>query len=97
MQMRVSSSMSTSVGLLGHWQLLEEPRLEACFGSILHAGGRPESRSRCFVVMSYSAWQSRYGGDSSILGKQIRLNRQPYMVLGVAPAGFHGTENFYWA
>jgi predicted permease len=49
------------------------------------------------VVISYSAWQSRYGGDPSIVGRQIRLNRQPYTVLGVAPLGFHGTENFYWS
>ena len=49
-----------------------------------------------YVVLSYGAWQSRFGGDPSIVGKTIRLNRLPYTVLGVAPPDFHGTELFYW-
>lgn len=40
------------------------------------------------VVLSYGLWQRRYGGDRSILGKSIFLDRQPYTVIGVMPAGF---------
>ncbi|HEY6307970.1 MAG TPA: ABC transporter permease, partial [Candidatus Angelobacter sp.] len=56
----------------------------------LHAGASP------YAVLSYGSWQSRFGGDREIAGKTIRINRQPYTVLGVAPQEFHGTELFYW-
>jgi predicted permease len=48
-----------------------------------------------YAVISYGTWQSRFGGDPSIAGKQIRINRRPYTILGVAPRGFYGTETFY--
>jgi predicted permease len=56
----------------------------------LHPGASP------YAVLSYSAWQSRFGADPAIIGKTIRLNRLPYTVFAVTPAGFHGTEIFYW-
>jgi predicted permease len=49
-----------------------------------------------YAVLSYSAWQSRFGGDRAIVGKTIRINRLPFTVFGVAPPDFHGTELFYW-
>jgi predicted permease len=49
-----------------------------------------------YAVISYNAWQSRFAADSAIVGKTIRINRQTYTVLGVAPRDFHGTEMFYW-
>jgi predicted permease len=56
----------------------------------LHAGASP------YAVLSYGAWQARFGRDPGIVGKTIRINRLPYTVFGVAPPGFHGTELFYW-
>jgi len=56
----------------------------------LHPGESP------YAVLSYKAWQSRFGADPAIVGKTIRINRQPFTVLGVAPRDFHGTEIFYW-
>lgn len=49
-----------------------------------------------FAVLSHGAWQARFGGDPTIVGKTIRINRLPYTVFGVAPPDFHGTELFYW-
>ena len=49
-----------------------------------------------YAVLSYGAWQARFGGDPGIVGKTIRINRLPYTVFGVAPSDFHGTELFYW-
>src|SRR5207302_860528 len=48
------------------------------------------------AVLSYGAWQARFGGDPAIVGKTIPINRLPYTVFGVAPPDFHGTELFYW-
>jgi len=42
------------------------------------------------VVMSYQAWRSDYGGDPSIVGSTLYIQRQPMTVVGVAPPGFFG-------
>lgn len=37
------------------------------------------------VVLSYDCWQTRFGGDPGIVGRVVRLNGQPFKVVGVAP------------
>ncbi len=44
------------------------------------------------AVLSYRFWQRKYGGEPSIVGKTIELNRHPFTVVGVAPPAFQGTE-----
>lgn len=39
------------------------------------------------VILTHKLWQSRYGSDPDIIGKQILLNHQPYTIVGVALAG----------
>src|SRR5215471_8972235 len=40
------------------------------------------------VVLSYSLWQRRYGGDSGIIGKSIDVNGASRTVIGVLPGWF---------
>ena len=40
------------------------------------------------VVLGHALWQSRYGGDPEILGRTIRVNSRPAVVIGVMPEGF---------
>jgi putative ABC transport system permease protein len=51
---------------------------------------RPEEdRAGADVAMlSWGLWRSRYGGDRSIVGRTVTLDRRPYTVIGVMPAGF---------
>jgi predicted permease len=44
------------------------------------------------VVISYSLWQSEFGGQDSAIGKSLVIREHPIPVLGVAPAGFLGLE-----
>jgi predicted permease len=54
-------------------------------------GGHP------VAVISYGCWQKRFGGDPSVVGRQVKFNSMDFTVLGVAPQGFFGTELFYTA
>ena len=39
------------------------------------------------ILLSYTVWQSRYGGDRAIIGRTIRANSEPATVIGVMPPG----------
>ena len=41
------------------------------------------------VMLSYSAWQRRFGGRSDVLGQTVILDRQPNTIIGVLPPSFH--------
>jgi len=43
------------------------------------------------LVLGYSYWQRRFGGDKSVVGKQAEMNGHPVTIVGVAPKEFHGT------
>ena len=40
------------------------------------------------AMLSYELWQSRYGGDPAMVGRQVRINAQPATVIGVMPRNF---------
>ena len=41
-----------------------------------------------FVILTYALWTTHFGADRSIVGRDIRLNGEPYQVTGVLPADF---------
>ena len=41
------------------------------------------------AILMYSLWSKRFGADTGILGKTIRLDGSPYTVVGVMPPWFH--------
>jgi len=47
------------------------------------------------AVLSFAFWQSRYGSDSSLIGKSVDLNGQPFTVIGIAPKGFTSTYSAF--
>lgn len=41
------------------------------------------------VMISYAAWQQRFGGRTDVLGQAVTLNGIPRMIIGVLPREFH--------
>jgi putative ABC transport system permease protein len=44
------------------------------------------------AIISYDFWQTRFHGDRAVLGKTIRINDEPYRIIGVTP----GEIPDYW-
>jgi len=40
------------------------------------------------IILSYALWQTQFGGDPNAVGRDLRLDGQPYTVVGVMPASF---------
>ena len=44
------------------------------------------------VILSHRVWESRFGADPNLLGRDIRLNGEPYRVIGVIGPGTYDRE-----
>ena len=43
------------------------------------------------VVLGHSFWMKTFAGDPAVLGKQVRVEGEPAVIVGVVPESFHGT------
>lgn len=64
----------------------------AALGRVISADDDSLPGANPVAVMSYKCWQNRFGRDQSIIGKDVIVNGRSYLVIGVAPRGFYGTE-----
>ena len=49
------------------------------------------------VVIGYQAWQVRFGGDTNVVGRTVRLGGVPRTVVGVMPDGYKFPSNHqFW-
>lgn len=65
-------------------------------GRFFAAGDAPPGANP-FAVLSYLAWRGRFHGDSSVIGRVVRLNGSAFTVVGVAPRAFRGIRTFgFW-
>jgi hypothetical protein len=45
-------------------------------------------RSQEVAMLSYGYWQRRFGGDPSVIGRNIQIDSQTREIVGVMPRGF---------
>jgi predicted permease len=65
-------------------------------GRLIQPSDERGPNSAPYVVLSDSLWRSAFNADPGVIGTTVRLNKDSFTVVGVAPAGFHGTEQFVW-
>ncbi len=46
------------------------------------------------VVLGRTMWEQEFGSDQGVLGRSLRINGEPFTVIGVAPPGFTGLDQF---
>jgi putative ABC transport system permease protein len=67
--------------------------IQPAAGRLLLPDEGEQPGSTPMVVLGYSYWQKRFGGDSGVIGKQVRVDGNAAVVVGVAPKGFHGVAS----
>ena len=65
-------------------------------GRFFHEADVHGPNSAPYMVLSDSLWRSAFNADPGVVGTTVRLGKDPFTVLGVAPPRFHGTEQFVW-
>lgn len=96
MELETSAGAERIWGYLATGNYFDVLGIKPALGHFFNQGDDVHPAASPYAVLSYGAWQARFGGDPAIVGKTVRVNRLPYTVFGVAPPDFHGTELFYW-
>ena len=55
-------------------------------GRVLQPGDNALDAPRV-IVISEEIWRSRFGGDSAVIGREVRMNGFPRVIVGVLPRG----------
>jgi putative ABC transport system permease protein len=66
--------------------------LTPVLGRLLTQNDDLKPKAKPFAVLSYDYWSQRFGRDPGVVGRRFQLGNDVYEIVGVAPAGFTGTE-----
>ena len=70
----------------GSWNLFPLLGVHAAFGrTFIESEDRTDGTA---VMLTWNIFERRFGGDPSIVGRQIHLDGKPYTVVGVLPKSF---------
>jgi predicted permease len=75
-------------------QYFEVLNVKPFLGRLLTRADDDHPNASDAAVLSYPVWKSVFSSDPNIVGKQVRVNKHPYTVVGVTPQGFYGSERF---
>ena len=64
-------------------------------GRFIHGSDEHGKNSVPYIVLSYAYWRDHFNSDPAAVGRTVRLNKHPYVIAGVAPPDFRGTELFF--
>jgi predicted permease len=70
--------------------------VQPAVGRFFHEADVHGPNSAPYMVLSDSLWRSAFNADPGVVGATVRLGKDPFTVVGVAPPRFHGTERFVW-
>ena len=70
-------------------------RLQPFLGRFFHASDEHGPNSAPYIVLSYAYWHTHFQDDRGVVGRVVQVNKHPFTILGVAPAGFNGTLVFF--
>ena len=87
-----------SVATSAHAEILPTEAVDSAYFATLAVGAQlgrviqphDDVTAARVAVLSDELWRSRYAADRKVLGQTIRINGQPFEIIGVAPARYRG-------
>ncbi|MBZ5509068.1 MAG: ABC transporter permease [Acidobacteriia bacterium] len=70
-------------------------RLQPYLGRLFHASDEHGANSAPYIVLTHAYWHAHFHDDPGVIGRIVQVNKQPFTIVGVAPAEFHGTLVFF--
>src|SRR6202162_1975766 len=64
--------------------------VEPAVGRLIVPSDGDKDNANPVIVLGYSFWQRRFGGDPGVVGKSVLVDGRPVIVIGVTPQKFHG-------
>ncbi|HEX4170768.1 MAG TPA: ABC transporter permease, partial [Bryobacteraceae bacterium] len=85
------------IGKTCSWNLFRTLGVNPAYGRFFSAAD-DQPGAAAMVVLSWSLFQRRFGGDPSAVGQTVLLDNRPYTVIGVLPSWFAypGSKNQLW-
>jgi putative ABC transport system permease protein len=92
LQTQWSSEAESTPVLLATGGIHETLGLRPAAGRLLRPSdsGQSAADAQAVAVLSYSAWQRRFGAEPSAIGQTLRIEGTPFTIVGVTPPGFFG-------
>ena len=66
--------------------------LQPTLGRLFLPGEGEKPGEAGMMVLGYSYWQKRFGGDLGVVGRQVLVDGKPVTIVGVGPKGFGGLQ-----
>ncbi len=93
-----SVAILPSVATSAHAEILPTEAVDSAYFATIAVGAQlgrviqphDDVTAARVAVLSDELWRSRYAADRKVLGQTIRINGQPFEVIGVAPARYRG-------
>src|SRR5919106_129884 len=95
-RLRWGNSVKSVYGYAVTGNYFEMLGVQPQLGRFIQATDELGPNSAPYIVLSDSLWRSAFNADAGVIGTTVRLNKDSFTVVGVAPARFHGTEQFEW-
>ena len=64
--------------------------LQPSQGQLISGEASEKPGNTAEMVLGYNFWERRFNADPNVIGKQVKLNGKPAIIVGVAPKGFRG-------
>jgi predicted permease len=70
-------------------------RLQPYLGRFFHGSDEHGPNSAPYIVLAHAYWHTHFQDDPGVVGRVVRVNKNPFTIIGVAPPAFHGTLLFF--
>lgn len=70
--------------------------VQPALGRLIQETDERGPNSAPYMVLSDGLWRRAFNADPGVIGTTVRLGKNPFTIVGVAPPQFHGTERFAW-